>query len=60
MLADGIGKSRPELLDPAQDRPTAYVNASIGEDASDAFGCGTQLEVIADGEQDDVAREAMA
>ena len=33
-------RAGPELLDPAQDRPPADVNASICEDASDAFGCG--------------------
>jgi hypothetical protein len=59
LLADGIGQCRSELLDPAQDRSAADVNAAIGEDASDAFGCRTKLQVIANSEQDDVTREAM-
>ena len=45
---------------PTQNRSAAHVNASIGEYAGDAFGCGTQLQVIPDGEQDDVTWEAMA
>jgi hypothetical protein len=60
MLADSIGQRRSELLDPAQDRSAAHVDASIDEDAGDALGRGTQLQVVADGEQDDVTREAMA
>jgi hypothetical protein len=51
---------RSELLDPAQDCSTAHVNAAIGEHAGDAFGRGTQLQVVANSEQDDVTREAMA
>jgi hypothetical protein len=35
------------------------VNASIGKQ-SGCVGGGTQLQAVTDGEQDDVAREAMA
>jgi len=60
MLAYGIGQGRSKLLDPAQDRPPAHVDPAVGEHAGDAFGRGTQLEVVADGEQDDVTREALS
>jgi hypothetical protein len=50
---------RTELLDPPQDCSTAHVDASIGEHAGDAFGCVTHLQALANGEQDDVTREAM-
>ena len=60
MLADGIGQRRPELLDPAQDRPPADVDAAISQNAGNALGRGVQLQVVADGQQDDVTREAMA
>ena len=59
MSLDFGRQRRPELLDPTQDRPSAHVNASIREDAGDAFGRGSQLQVIANSEQDDVTREAM-
>jgi hypothetical protein len=59
MLADGAGQRRSELLDPAQDRSAAHVDASIGEHAGDAFGRGTQLQIVPNGKQDDVTREAM-
>jgi hypothetical protein len=59
MLAHGSGQGRPELLDLAQDRPAAHVNASIREHAGDTFSCGTQLEVVPNSEQDDVTRETM-
>jgi len=35
------------------------VGASIRQDASDAFGRGGELQVVPNGEQDDVTREAM-
>jgi hypothetical protein len=57
MLTHGIDQGRPELLDPAQDRPPADVDPAVGEHASDAFGRGTQLEAVADGEHDGVTRE---
>jgi len=59
MLADDIGQRRSELLDPAQDRSAAHVDASIGQDAGDAFGGGAQLQVVANSKQDDVTWEAM-
>jgi hypothetical protein len=59
MLAHGSDQRRPELLDPAEDRPAAHVNASIRKHAGDTFGRGTQLEVVPNSEQDDVTREAM-
>jgi len=43
MPADGIGQGRPELLDPAQNRPPADVDAAIGEHAGDAFGSSSGL-----------------
>jgi hypothetical protein len=43
MPADGIGQGRPELLDPAQNRPPADVDPPVGQYASDAFSRGTQL-----------------
>jgi hypothetical protein len=55
-----VGKGRTELLDPAQDRPPAHVNASIRKHAGDAFGCSTQLQVVPHCQQDDVTRESMA
>ncbi len=55
----GFGQGRPQLLNPAQDRPAPDVNPLIREDASDPLGRDTQLKVVADSEQDDVAREAM-
>src|SRR6202043_2826472 len=36
-------QSWPELLDPAQNGPSADVDASVGEEARDAFGGGAQL-----------------
>jgi hypothetical protein len=57
---DLFGQSRAELLDPAQDRPATHVDAAVGQDAGNAFGGGTQLQVVADGQQDHVARETMA
>jgi hypothetical protein len=57
--ADLLGQGRPELLDPAQDRATTHVDASIRQDASDTFGRGTQLQVVPNGEQDDLTWEAM-
>jgi hypothetical protein len=53
-------QSWPELLDPAQDRPAAHIDATVSQDASDAFSRSAQLQVVADGQQNDVAREAMA
>jgi len=47
------------LLDPAQDRSGAHVDASIGQDTGDAFSGGAQLQVIPDGEQDNVTWNAM-
>jgi hypothetical protein len=58
ILTNSLRQGRPALLDPAQDSPAAHVNASIGQNAGDAFGRGTQLEVP-NREQDDVTREAM-
>src|SRR5207253_10713793 len=54
------GQSWPELLDPAQNSPSADVDATVSQNVSDAFGRGAQLQVVADGQQDDVTREAMA
>jgi len=54
-----FGQGWTELLDPPQDRPTADVDTPVSEDTSDAFGRSTQLQVIANSEQDDVTREAM-
>jgi hypothetical protein len=59
MLADGAGQRRSELLDPAQDRSAAHVDASIGEYTGDAFGRGAQLQVVPNSKQHDVRREAM-
>jgi hypothetical protein len=59
MLTNRSCQRWPELLDPTQNRSAAHVNASIGEYAGDTFGCGSQLQVIPDGEQDDVTWEAM-
>jgi hypothetical protein len=58
--ADLFGQRRPELLDPTQDGPSAHVDTAVGQDARDALGRGTELQVRAHGQQDDVAREAMA
>jgi L-serine deaminase len=60
MTPNFFGQGWTELLNPAQDRPPAHVNASIREPAGDAFSRSTQLQVVPDGEQDDVVREAMA
>jgi hypothetical protein len=60
MLTNNLGQGWAELLDLAPDRSTADVDAAVGQGAGDAFGCGTQLQVIPDCEQDDAAREAMA
>jgi hypothetical protein len=49
----------PKLLDPAQDRSAAHVDPPIGKHAGDAFGSGTQLQVVPNSEQDDVTRETM-
>jgi hypothetical protein len=38
----------------------ADVDAAVGQDARAALGRGAKLQVVADGPQDDVAREAMA
>ena len=57
MALDFARQRSPELLDPAQDRPTAHVDAAIGKHASDAFGSSTQLQVVANSEHD-VTREA--
>jgi hypothetical protein len=56
---DLLGQSGPELLDPAQNGPPADVDAAISQDAGNALGRGAQLQV-ADGQQDDFTREAMA
>jgi hypothetical protein len=57
----GFGsKQRTKGLDPAQNGPSTDVDASVGEEARDAFGGGAQLQLVADGQQNDVAREAMA
>jgi hypothetical protein len=47
-------------LDPAQDGASADVDTAIGQQASNALGGGTQLQVVPDGEQDDIAWDAMA
>jgi hypothetical protein len=60
VAADLPGKRRSELLHPTQDRPSADIDPATGQEARDAFGGGTQLQVITDGEQDDIAWEAMA
>jgi len=59
MLTNSPRQGWPELLDPSQDRPPTDIDTTIREDASDALGCGTQLEVVPNSEQDDVRREAM-
>jgi hypothetical protein len=59
MRTNSLGQRRPELLDPAQDRSAADVNAAIREDASDPLGRGAQLQVIPNSRQDDITREAM-
>jgi len=59
MLPYSLCQGWPELLDPAQDGPPADVKTSIREHAGDTLCRSTQLQVIANGEQDDVAREAM-
>ncbi len=59
MLTNSLRQGWIELLDPAQDSSAAHVNASIREDAGDAFGRGTQLEVLPNSEQDDLTREGM-
>jgi len=53
-------QGRSELLDPAQNGSSADIDTAIGKEASNAFGGGTQLQVIPDREQDDVAWETMA
>ena len=60
MALDFGRQSRSELLDPTQDRSAAYVHTAIGQETRDALCRGTQLQVVADGEQDDVAWEPMA
>ena len=55
-----VRQRRAELMDPAQDRPSAQVDPAIGQHASDTFGRGAHLQVLPDSEQDDVAWEAMA
>jgi hypothetical protein len=55
-----VDKAGPNLLDPAQDRASADVDAAVGQDAGDTLGRGAQLEVITDGQQNDITREAMA
>jgi hypothetical protein len=60
MTPNFFGQGWPELLNPAQDRPPAHVNASIRCHTGDAFGRSTHLQVVPDSEGDDVAREAMA
>src|SRR5262249_31138669 len=57
---DLLGQGRAELLDPAQNGPSTDVDAAVGQDAGNALGRGAQLQVVADGQQDNVAREAMA
>jgi len=51
ILAHGRGQGRPELLDPARDRPAAHLNASVREHTGDTFGRGTQLEVVPNSEK---------
>ena len=60
MPTDLVGQRRPELLDPAQDRPRAHVDAAVGQNAGDAFGRSAELQVVPDGQQNDVTWEAMA
>jgi hypothetical protein len=55
-----VDKAGPELLDPTQDRASAHVDTAAGQDVGNAFGRGGQLQVVADGHQDDVPKEAMA
>jgi hypothetical protein len=45
--------------DPTQDCSAAHINPAIGQDAGNAFGRGTQLQVVLNSEQNDVMREAM-
>jgi hypothetical protein len=54
------GQSWPELLDPEQNRPSAYIDAAISQDAGNALGRGTHLLIAADAQQNDVTPEAMA
>ena len=60
MSLDFGRQRRSELLNPAEDRPPADVDPPVGKDAGDAFGRGTQLQVVPDSQQDDIQREAMA
>ena len=60
VAADLAGQGRPERLDPAQARAAADVDAAVSQDASATFGGGAQLEGVADREQNDVPRKAMA
>ena len=55
-LADRAG---PELLNRVVDRPAAHVDAAVGQDACDTLGCGAELQVVADRQQDDVTRKPM-
>jgi hypothetical protein len=59
MSLDFGRQRRAELLDPTQDCPTAHVDVTAGQDASDAFSRGAQLHVVPNSEQDHVTREAM-
>jgi hypothetical protein len=52
--------SWPELLDPEQNRPSAYIDAAISQDAGNALGRDTHLLIAADGQQNDVTPEALA
>src|SRR5207249_2172 len=49
---DLLGQSGPERLDPAQNGPSADVDAAISQDAGNALGGGAQLQVVADCQQD--------
>jgi hypothetical protein len=57
---DLIGQSGPELLDPTENGSPAHVDVAISQDAGNALGRGAQLQVVAERQQDDVTREAMA
>src|SRR5579859_1336606 len=52
--ADLLRQRWAELLDPAQDRPPARVDATVGQDAGDTFGRSAKLQVVADRQQNDV------
>jgi hypothetical protein len=55
-----IGRQgRAEFLNPAQDGSAADFDTAIRQQAGDAFGRSAELQVVANGEQDDVTREAM-